>query len=38
MGEEKRASLVACFADLPDPRVVGRADHDPLDIVILALC
>ena len=38
MSEEKRASLVGCFADLPDPRVVGRTDHDLLDIVILALC
>lgn len=38
MSEETQASLVACFADLPDPRVVGRTDHDLLDIVILALC
>ena len=26
------------FADLPDPRVEGRTDHDLLDIVVLALC
>jgi len=38
VSEEKRASLVGFFADLPDPRVVGRTDHDLLDIVILALC
>lgn len=38
MSEEKRVSLVECFADLPDPRVVGRTDHDLLDIVVLALC
>jgi hypothetical protein len=36
-GEKKRASLVACFADLPNQRVVGRTDHDQLDIVIVAL-
>jgi predicted transposase YbfD/YdcC len=33
-----QSSLVGYFADLPDPRVVGRTDHDLLDIVILALC
>lgn len=38
MGEEMQSRLVGCFADLPDPRVVGRTDHDLLDIVILALC
>jgi predicted transposase YbfD/YdcC len=32
------AALVATFADLPDPRVIGRCDHDLLDIVVLALC
>jgi hypothetical protein len=31
-------ALVAVFADLPDPRVTGRCDHDLLDIVVLALC
>lgn len=35
---EGRATLVGYFADLPDPRVVGRTDHDLLDIVVLALC
>lgn len=44
MGEIERreglgpVNLVACFADLPDPRVVGRTDHDLLDIVVVALC
>ena len=38
MGEEMQSKLVEYFADLPDPRVVGRTDHDLLDIVILALC
>src|SRR5574337_220462 len=40
MSEEEggRIGLVAYFADLPDPRVVGRTDHDLLDIVVLALC
>ncbi|WP_229014117.1 transposase family protein, partial [Paraburkholderia gardini] len=32
------AALVEAFADLPDPRVTGRCDHDLLDIVVLALC
>jgi predicted transposase YbfD/YdcC len=32
------AALVAMFADLPDPRVIGRCAHDLLDIVVLALC
>lgn len=32
------AALVATFADLPDPLVIGRCDHDLLDIVVLALC
>jgi predicted transposase YbfD/YdcC len=32
------AALVEAFADLPDPRVIGRCDHDLLDIVVLALC
>lgn len=38
MGEEMQSRLVGYFADLPDPRVMGRTDHDLLDIVILALC
>jgi hypothetical protein len=31
------AALVEAFADLPDPRVIGRCDR-ALDIVVLALC
>jgi predicted transposase YbfD/YdcC len=38
MSERERGKLVGYFADLPDPRVVGRTDHDLLDIVIMALC
>jgi predicted transposase YbfD/YdcC len=38
VSEEQRATLVAHFADLVDPRVEGRTDHDLLDIVVLALC
>jgi predicted transposase YbfD/YdcC len=38
MSERERGKLVGYFADLPDPRVVGRTDHDLLDIVVLALC
>ena len=30
--------LIERFADLPDPQVEGRTDHDLLDIVVLALC
>jgi predicted transposase YbfD/YdcC len=29
--------LKHCFADLPDPRVVGRCDHQLLDVIGLAL-
>ena len=32
------AGLIEWFSDLPDARVEGRADHDLLDIVVLALC
>jgi hypothetical protein len=38
VSENARSTLVAYFADLPDPRAAGRTDHDLLDIVILALC
>jgi predicted transposase YbfD/YdcC len=31
-------SLEACFGDLADPRVVGRCDHQLLDIIIIAVC
>lgn len=29
--------LKHCFADLPDPRVVGRCDHQLLDLIAIAL-
>ena len=35
---EAGKTLVAHFEGLTDPRVVGRTDHDLLDIVVLALC
>ena len=38
MKEAGIAGLIERFADLPDPRVEGRTDHDLLDIVVLALC
>ena len=38
MAEETIAALIERFADLPDSRVLGRCDHDLLDIVVLALC
>ncbi|MGB4912524.1 MAG: ISAs1 family transposase, partial [Candidatus Dechloromonas phosphoritropha] len=38
MKEAGIAGLLERFADLPDPRVEGRTDHDLLDIVVLALC
>lgn len=35
---EMPLSLAACFGDLPDPRGVGRCDHQLLDMVIIAVC
>ncbi|MDR3221917.1 MAG: transposase family protein, partial [Candidatus Accumulibacter sp.] len=32
------AELIERFAEAPDPRVVGRTDHDLLDILVLSLC
>jgi hypothetical protein len=32
------AGLIEWFAEVPDPRVVGRTDHDLLDILVLSLC
>jgi predicted transposase YbfD/YdcC len=32
------AKLMESFADMPDPRVVGRTDHDLLDILVLTVC
>ncbi len=31
-------TLLDCFSDIPDPRVVGRTDHHLLDILVLTLC
>ncbi len=30
--------LLESFADMPDPRVVGRTDHHLLDILVLTVC
>src|SRR5680860_851533 len=30
--------LMESFADMPDPRVVGRTDHHLLDILVLTVC
>lgn len=39
MEEESRFEIgKACFATLPDPRVVGRTSHRLLDILFLTLC
>lgn len=32
------AKLLESFADMPDPRVVGRTDHHLLDILVLTVC
>jgi predicted transposase YbfD/YdcC len=31
-------SLEACFGDIPDPRVVGRCDHNLVEIIMVAVC
>ncbi len=36
-GHEFLDDLKRCFADLDDPRVVGRCDHRLLDVVTIAL-
>jgi predicted transposase YbfD/YdcC len=38
MDENAIGGLIERFANLPDPRVEGRTDHDLLDVVVLALC
>jgi predicted transposase YbfD/YdcC len=38
MSEQPFQSLEEHFGDLPDPRVVGRCDHNLLDIIIIAIC
>ena len=34
----KKLSLVEAFADLPDPRVVGRSKHDLIEMLVVAVC
>lgn len=36
MGEQ--VSLVACFGDLPDPRMVNKCRHLLVDIVVIGIC
>jgi hypothetical protein len=38
MSDQPFQSLEEHFGDLPDPRVVGRCDHNLLDIIIIAIC
>ena len=33
-----KASLVAHFAQVPDPRIHRRKDHDLIDVLVIALC
>jgi predicted transposase YbfD/YdcC len=35
---EDPISLIVSFQDLPDPRVVGRCDHQLIDIIVIAVC
>lgn len=38
MGAEYHLSIQRSFADLEDPRVVGRTSHHLLDIIVIAIC
>lgn len=38
MGKSGLAKLMESFADMPDPRVVGRTEHHLLDILVLTVC
>lgn len=38
MNEYAPESLIACFSDLPDPRVTGRCAHKLTDIIVIAIC
>jgi predicted transposase YbfD/YdcC len=38
MAEEAGISLEAYFGDMPDPRVIGRCDHQLIDLIIVAIC
>lgn len=33
-----KLSLAEAFADLPDPRVVGRSKHDVVDMLVITVC
>lgn len=34
----RRLSLVEAFAEIPDPRVVGRSRHDLVEMLVVAVC
>ena len=34
----QKLPLVEAFADLPDPRVVGRSKHDLVEMLVIAVC
>ena len=36
--ESKKLSLVEVFADIPDPRVVGRSKHDLTEMLVVTVC
>lgn len=38
MQTHPRLRLIEHFNDLPDPRVIGRCDHDLIDVRVIALC
>jgi predicted transposase YbfD/YdcC len=38
MSEQPFQSLEACFGELEDPRVVGRCDHQLIDVILVAVC
>lgn len=36
--KENLGSIFACFGNLKDPRVVGRTDHNLLEIIVVSVC
>ena len=38
MQDAPKLSLLEHFKDLADPRVIGRCDHELLDVMVIALC
>jgi len=38
MQDAPKLSLLKHFKDLADPRVIGRCDHELLDVMVIALC